>query len=244
MDLRLFNNQINNGILILDPRTKIIILAILSFLVFANAPVYVTFILVSIPFFCLLLSNHSKIAIAYILIYILSTLLMIYVVPITSGILTFLIVAFINVSSRMLPIFIMAVYTVITTKVSEFVAALERNNIPKSIIIPFSVIFRYVPTLFDEIKSINDAMKMKGIGLNFNSLKSPLVLLEYFFVPILISAVKTSDELSAASLTRGLSNPKKRTNICQVGFSTIDVLLILISLIGLFIYFFYEFGWI
>ena len=37
----------------LDPRTKIIILVIISFMVFNEAPIYVSGILVLIPFICL-----------------------------------------------------------------------------------------------------------------------------------------------------------------------------------------------
>lgn len=235
-------NKTNDYILKLDPVTKIIILAILSFIVFANAPLSVTIILVLIPFICLLLSKHEKMAITYIILYIIAKYSMIYLIPDTHGALNTLIIIFSNITCRILPGAIMAYYVITTTKVSEFIASMERINIPDTIIIPFSVIFRYFPTLFDEIKAIRDAMKMRGIGINLNSVKSPLTLLEYLFVPILINAVKTSDELSAASLTRGLSNPKKRTNICETGIRFIDIILIIISLLGLAIYLLYEFG--
>ncbi len=55
-------------------------------------------------------------------------------------------------------------------------------------------------------------------------------------VPILISAVKTADELSAASLTRGLSNPKKRTSLVDVRFNKWDYLMIILAIVGLGIF--------
>ena len=61
-------------------------------------------------------------------------------------------------------------------------------------------------------------------------------------VPILISAVKTSDELSAASLTRGLSNPEKRTHLIDAEFNKWDYILLIVSIIGLGIYSYYFIG--
>lgn len=71
---------------------------------------------------------------------------------------------------------------------------------------------------------------------------SPLKLLEYVFVPVLINAVKTGEELSVASLTRGLSNPVSRTNICKIGFGFSDALIWLVSIIGLIAFILYLIG--
>ncbi len=45
--------------------------------------------------------------------------------------------------------------------------------------------------------------------------------------------LKTADELSAASLTRGLSNPEARTHFMEVKLNKIDYALLAVSLIGL-----------
>ena len=226
----------------IDARTKIIILAILSFMVFNDAPFYVSGILVLIPFLSLFLSDYKKIALIYILIYVIAKFLQIYILPTATGILSVLLIAFSYTATRMLPILVMGYYTISTTKVSEFIASMEKSNVPKDILIPISVIFRYIPSLYEEIRSITDAMKMRGFGLTFKSLKSPLKLIEFYMVPILISAVKTADELSAASLTRGLSNPQKRTHLISVGFNKFDYLFILIAVVGLGIYVYYSLG--
>lgn len=226
----------------IDARTKIIILAILSFMVFNDAPFYVSGILVLIPFICLFLSNYKKIALIYILVYVIAKFLQISILPTATGILSVLLIAFSYTATRMLPILMMGYYTVSTTKVNEFIASMEKNNVPKEIIIPISVIFRYIPSVYEEIRSITDAMKMRGFGLTLKSLKSPLKLIEFYMIPILISAVKTADELSAASLTRGLSNPQKRTNLVSVSFNKFDYLFIIIAIVGLGVYAYYSLG--
>lgn len=226
----------------LDPRTKIIILVIISFMVFNEAPIYVSGILVLIPFICLFFSNYKKAAVIYVVLYVAAKYIQIFLLPNSTGIISIILVTFSYTSSRMLPILIMGYYTIASTKVSEFISAMEKSNVPKDIIIPLSVVFRYIPSIIEEIKSITNAMKMRGFGLTVKSFKNPLKLIEFYMVPILISAVKTSDELSAASLTRGLSNPKKRTHMVDTEFSKLDYSLLLISVIGFLIYVFYFIG--
>ena len=220
----------------LDPRTKIIILAILSFMVFNDVSLYISGILVLIPFICLFFSNHKKSAVIYILVYVLAKYIQIFILPTATGLMAIILITFSYTTSRMLPILMMGYYTIKTTKVSEFISSMERSNIPRDIIIPVSVVFRYIPSVLEEIKSITDAMKMRGFGLNIKSLKNPLKLIEFYMIPILISAVKTADELSAASLTRGLSNPEPRTHLLEVKLTKLDYSLLAITFIGFGIY--------
>lgn len=226
----------------LDPRTKIFLLVILSFMVFNDAPFYISGILVLIPFLCLFFSNHKKTAIIYIALYFIAKYIQIYLLPSSTGIIAIILITVSYTTSRMLPILLMGYYTISTTKVSEFIASMERSNVPKDITIPFSVIFRYIPSVYEEIKSITNAMKMRGFGLTLKSLKNPLKMIEFYMVPILISAVKTSDELSAASLTRGLSSPNKRTHLIKVKFMLLDYILISIAIVGFLVYAFYFIG--
>lgn len=239
MELGLNNNQ--KTFFNLDPRTKIFLLVILSFMVFNDVPMYISGILVLIPFLCLFFSNHKKTAIIYILVYLLAKYIQIYLLPTATGMVSFLLIAFSYTASRMLPILLMGYYTLVSTKVSEFIAAMEKSNVPKDITIPVSVVFRYIPSVFEEIRSITDAMKMRGFGLTLKSLKNPLKMVEFYMIPILISAVKTSDDLSAASLTRGLSNPKERTHLAEIKFNKFDYFTISVSIIGFGIYAFYFF---
>ena len=49
-------------------------------------------------------------------------------------------------------------------------------------------------------------------------------MIEYRLIPMMTCSVKIGQELSAASLTRGLGGPGKRTNICRIGFGWCDYL--------------------
>ena len=69
-------------------------------------------------------------------------------------------------------------------------------------------------------------MKMRGIS----TLRSPIIMLEYRVVPLMISIANIGEELSAAALTWGLGAPTKRTNICNIGFGALDVIFVAASL--------------
>ena len=132
------------------------------------------------------------------------------------------------------PGFIMGYYLVSTTTVSEFVAAMEKMHIPQKIVIPMSVVFRFFPTVKEEYATIRDAMKIRGI----TTLRSPVKMLEYRVVPLMMSIAKIGEELSAAALTRGLGAPQKRTNICKIGFGPLDIFFFLLAIpcwVGFFI---------
>jgi len=131
-----------------------------------------------------------------------------------------------------LPIMLMGAYFILTTNVSEFIASMEKIHLPQEIIIPLAVFFRFIPTVFQEGKAIADAMKMSGLGFNIkNIITRPLKMLEYWFIPLIMSIVKTGDELSAAVLTRSMDNPVQRTNICEIGFHLMDFIYIVITFI-------------
>lgn len=124
-------------------------------------------------------------------------------------------------ATRIIPSFAMLYYVVRTTKVSELVAALERMRVPRMVVIPLSVMFRFIPTVLEEVAYVSDSMRMRGLA-GAALWRDPVAALEYRMVPLMSCVVKIGEELSAAALTRGLGNPGKRTNICVIGFGWAD----------------------
>ncbi|HIH34816.1 MAG TPA: energy-coupling factor transporter transmembrane protein EcfT [Methanosphaera sp.] len=229
----------NEGIT-LDPRTKLLLLIIINIIVFHKSDSQILSVIsIFVVTSLFILNKRYKTAIYSLLGYLLYTVLLIFLLPYLSGILVYLFGTVLVIFYRMFPIFLMASYFILTTSVSEFVAAMEKMHMPQEIIIPLSVIFRFFPTVIEEIHSILDAMNMSGLNLNLkNILTRPLKILEYLFIPLIMSIVKTGDELSAAVLTRSMDNPIQRTNICEIGFKLVDIVYGIIGLllvVGLFL---------
>lgn len=137
--------------------------------------------------------------------------------------------------SRFLPALIMGYYFFSTTGVEELISAMQKAHIPNVFTIPIAVMFRFFPTIREELSSIKDAMRLRGIN-TANALKNPIRFLEYRFVPLMSSIVRIGDELSAASLTRGLDISSGRTNYYQVKLKQIDYLWLLLVFILVVLY--------
>ena len=132
----------------------------------------------------------------------------------------------------MLPILMAGILLMKTTSVSEFMLSFERMHLPSKLIIPLSVMFRFIPTISEKWHSIRDAMRFRGIGISVRSvLTKPMMTLEYTMVPLLMSTATIADELAAASLSRGLDADTKRTCSEDVKLRPQDYLLILFSIV-------------
>lgn len=133
----------------------------------------------------------------------------------------------------MLPISMAGSLLVRTTSVSAFMLAFARLHLPNKLIIPLSVMFRFIPTLSEEWQSIRDAMRFRGIGLSLGTvLRKPMLTLEYTMVPLLMSTATIADELAAASLARGLDSDTQRSCVEDVRLRVQDYLLILFAVLA------------
>lgn len=205
----------NKAIIPADPRTKLFLTVTVSTIMITGGTGrlmnFVRPCLMTCPIIFLLLSRKWQVAIRFAVTYVALFTLEITVLPLLTGTWNFILGAAIGIYTHMLPGLIMGYFLVSTTTVSEFVAAMERMHIPQKIIIPVSVVFRFFPTVKEEYAAIQDAMKIRGIA----TLRSPMKMLEYRIVPLMVSIAKIGEELSAAALTCGLGAPQKRTNICN-----------------------------
>ncbi len=216
----------------LDPRTKLLLLFMITTLMFSTSNEgvmnYVKPMLSILPFALLLSERKWKTAAKYLVLYIVCFALERLALTRLSGMVSFLLLALTSIMTRFAPGIMAGAYLVASTSVSEFIAAMERMHLSEKIVIPMSVIFRFLPTMKEEYQAISDAMRMRGIRFGG---KSPLLMIEYRLVPFMVSVIKIGDELSAAALTRGLGAPVRRTNICRIGFYIQDVIFIAVCLI-------------
>lgn len=142
-----------------------------------------------------------------------------FLMPYLPGALKFLALMCGGILTRFVVTVVMGEYLLSSTSVSEFISAMEKLHMPRTMTIPMSVMFRLFPTIGAEWKSIRRAMGMRGISLG--GVRAGL-LLEYQMVPMMTSSIRIGEELSASALTRGLGAPVKRTNICRIGFRVQD----------------------
>ena len=215
--------------LALDPRTKIILVLVANVPAFTTDKWYVLALTAMIPLSLMLFAKMHRVVAICAILYTISLLADTVLRSMSVGVISVVMGLLAGVVLRMMPGLLMGYFLLTTTMVSEFVAAMERIHLPKQIIIPFSVMFRFFPTIKEEMSAINDAMRMRGVSLG-KTRGGIISLMEYRIVPLFISCVKIGDELSSSALTRGLGSPVKRTNICQIGFHTVDIIYLAFAL--------------
>ena len=100
---------------------------------------------------------------------------------------------------------------------------MSQSYVPKQVIIPMAVLLRYMPTLKEDWGYIKDAMILRGVTPSLTGfIKSPVTTVECLYVPLLITASKTADDLSIAAVTRGIENPDLRSSIRELHFRVYD----------------------
>lgn len=146
-----------------------------------------------------------------------------------SGTMRTMFVAFLGLVHKVYACGMLAGLVISTTKVGEFLSAMARLHIPKRLTIPVAVMLRYLPTIREDWHFIKDAMRLRDVSPNFiGFLKAPAMTVNCIYVPLLTAASKAADELSIASVTRGIENPKPRTCLTDIRMHTADWLIILI----------------
>ena len=114
----------------LDPRTKLYMLVIFSIVMIDGKTDGISFwlkpILALVPFFLLLSGSRKKVAIIYLIVFVVSWMVNIFLVPYMGLIGTIIISLLAQFGTRWFPSAMMGYCLLSTTKVSEFVLAMQR----------------------------------------------------------------------------------------------------------------------
>lgn len=226
-----------------DPRTKLVclILVVINTMFFPSLEWESIWVIL----ICVLgiISGNGKRSILWVIIYFLAytgwNLFLQREAGISHGISHAIILAWLGLVFKLFPCCMMSGIMIRTTQINDFLTAMNQSHVPKQVIIPIAVLLRYMPTLKEDWGYIKDAMVLRGVTPSLAGfVKSPMTTVECLYVPLLITASKTADELSIAAVTRGIENPDLRSSIRKLRFRVYDhiTLLLLISMTVLTIY--------
>lgn len=218
-------NKGEKGVLKIDPRTKIILMILGNVAIFLAFSIQIKISLIIFylifGFLCGAYKSPIKISLGYFCLILVEYLGGKYL----SGTLALMIITFSQFVKMILPCALLASIMISTTKVSEFMGALNKMRVSKKVIIPLTVMIRYFPVVFEDWKNIKDSMRMRDVSPTFlGFLKNPSDTIECIYVPMLMSASKVSDELSAAAITRAIENPNPRTCMVKMKMRFYDYL--------------------
>ena len=126
---------------------------------------------------------------------------------------------------RIIPFMLLGTVIQKQKNISEITTALERMHLPKGIILSIAVMFRYFPSIKDDLFIIIDAMKLKGLYTSKRAaLIHPIRTMEFVLVPMLLKSLKTAEELSCAALVKGIENTGHKTSYFDVRLRSVDLI--------------------
>ena len=213
----------------LDPRTKLflILLCVLSAVFAPN--LYFQFVLVTFIGLLAAVNGKWRYALRGIFAYALICAFTVWCMGVLTGTWRTMFVAFLGLVHKVYACGMLAGLVISTTKVGEFLSAMARLHIPKKLTIPIAVMLRYLPTIREDWRFIKDAMRLRDVSPTlWGFLKAPAMTVNCIYVPLLSAASKAADELSIASVTRGIENPKPRTCLVSIRMQTGDILTLIL----------------
>lgn len=210
----------------LDPRMKLLLVIVITFLTFL-APNPIVFLMnyaIIIALFCL--SRLYRSAVKLFLFIFIFKILELWLPLVLSGSWGDALAFIFSFLPRVAVFFAMGSWMSAKMRIGDFVTALEQMHIPKGIIITLAVVFRYIPTVRDELYYIRNTMQLRGIGISFkNIILHPVRTMEYAMIPLILRCLTISDELAASAMTRGLDLKTKRISYRKVKITVQDIII-------------------
>ncbi|HFH9836949.1 TPA: energy-coupling factor transporter transmembrane component T [Streptococcus suis] len=121
-----------------------------------------------------------------------------------------------------------------TTGSYELIHGLRKWHLPETFLLTLGVMFRFLPAIKQDARTIRASLKVRGIFLSrWAILLQPLRYLEYFLVPLMLSLLTTAQDLTVATLTKGLALHGRPSEFVKSKWTWLDWSLCLCCLVFL-----------
>lgn len=208
----------------LDPRAGLWLLIVANIGMFCEKNTEQGSMLSGIFLLLLLVYGQYTAAIKGTLLLLIFRLLLKFVFPLCPAWINMIFPVLINYTLRMMPCILAGLLILRTSPMQRMIAAMRALQLPQGFIVAMSTTFRYFPAIKEEFTHIRAAMKLQNIPFSSR--------LECTVVPLMMSAVNTSDEIAAAAVARGIENPCKKTSAIQIHMAVSDWLVMILATIG------------
>lgn len=118
-------------------------------------------------------------------------------------------------------------HVVATTSPTQLSAGLRAWHVPRAIAVTLAVMLRFFPVVAIEARAVLDAMRLRGLTGIGGFLRHPLRSIERFTVPMIAASLRAGEDLSASAILRGLGSHRVPTAMIPPRFGIADLLLVL-----------------
>lgn len=228
----------------LDPRTKILIVAIISTLGILYNDIKTLAIIFAITLVLAFIINRDLVSLVKRLKSLLIVVLFIAIIQslLTSGGQVLIQVFGIGILTDYgliragefilrMGIIILASVILITSSSREILQGLVKLKIPYEIVFMVTTAVKFLPMLRDQAINMFTAIQLRGLDFKKIGFGKKLKVYRYLLLPIIISSLLKARDLSIAMEMRGLRAYPRRTSYRHLSFSLRDYLTMAISLI-------------
>lgn len=196
---------------IFDPRIKLLILLLINIVIFVSPDIHTEWLCMSAITILLILMGCWRQILHGLLIYG-GMMCALYLCGFADNFVTAFVSMTVICFRKIMPCVYFASGLMATTKVGELVSAMQKMKIPKAIVITFTVTLRFFPTAREEFSAIRDAARLRGLRFS----------VERTLIPMMLRCANIAEELSAASVTRGIESAEKRTSMRELRLGASD----------------------
>ena len=202
----------------MDPRAKLYLLLLANLMLFFHVGTGAEAAATALFLLLFFLSGRVRSGIRLSILYFGLLAIDLYVVPRAGEGLLLNLLSLVSVGIRMmLPCIITGAYAFSTTTMGELTSALRKMHVPESVIIPCAVVVRFFPTVSEDYRHIRNAMALRGIAEGKAALLlHPMQSLEYILMPLLMNGNNVAQDLSVATLTKGIGLPGSHTCMTEL----------------------------
>lgn len=149
-----------------DPRTKIILLALCVLTATLTPSLKYECVLIILIAVFGVLSGKWKYSLIGTVVFMCLYLFAILYWHNGTGITYTMFTAWLSLFYKVYPCGFLAGIVLSTTKVNEFLSAMNKVHVPKKVVIPLTIMLRYLPTIREDWAYIKDAMRLRDVSLS------------------------------------------------------------------------------
>ena len=120
---------------------------------------------------------------------------------------------------------------VFTTDINAMVVGLVKARVPYKVAFVFSSAFRFFPLLFDEIQTIIEAQRLRGLAFETMGPLKRVKIYARVAVPLILGAIVKSQVTEVVLQSKGFSGSSQRTYLHEIRFTALDWVVVTAALI-------------
>ena len=140
-----------------------------------------------------------------------------------------------NIVSKTLTMILVFPLVIFTTDVNQMTVGMVRAKIPYKVVFIFSSTLRFVPLLLEEVQSILESQRLRGLNLDKMGLFKKAQVYAKVAVPLILNSLSKSQKLEIVLQSKAFSGSSQRTYLHDSVLSIADYVLITTSILVLVI---------